>query len=184
MRHILTVLLGFMSLSLLIGCSNKDDSFDFLFFVDSFIHDQPEQQMRELVDENLIENSVEQISTTFFVPMEERLIIEIASHNGDILFLNREMTERAMDPEGLHAFDDHLSLETLANIPDQERKRHPDTNEWKVYAFPVSQTKIFKDNVSLQGGEEVFAIIPVYVEDPVASFNLIKELIGEEVEGK
>lgn len=169
---------GIMML-VLVGCSGEEESgkLELLVFNESLFDEAAQAEVHDLVADLWSQRSdVKPVESQFFLPIHERLLIEIASHNGDILLVSDEVIDMTIDPTGLHAFDDYFS-EDLLHVPDVVQDSLPDDDRTQVYAYPLHHSEAFSE---LLNEEELYAIVPVYVDDPDSSFALLKAFVEKE----
>ena len=169
-------LLAIFLLLLLTGCQKEENSFDILVF--STLPDEALEEMKGLVKNELpidLELKVSQ-----YPPVDERLIVEIVSHAGDILIMDREFLASVYDAKELYDLTEFRHEENIieltsfgleALLADGEI-----TEEVDVYdnSLKVSNLDTYYNESE---PIELVAIIPKYIDDKDAAFSVIKKLV-------
>lgn len=157
------------------GCSNNEDKIEVLFF------SEIQNTMKGEI-ENIISGAVSIEADEFSVNLQpvtyERLIVEIASHNGDLLFIDEELMSAAYDPEGLYPLEEALNDELIASIPDRYRAIDTETGDIHVHALPLNNDSHFLRKLGVELENPLVAIIPVYTNDKAFSLELIRYIIN------
>ncbi|RKL68179.1 hypothetical protein CR203_06745 [Salipaludibacillus neizhouensis] len=175
--HFIQIFSGIMIL-LLIGCAGEEgENLEVLVFSESLFDEVAQSEIDDLVGDLWNSKSeMKPVESQFFLPLHERLLIEIASHNGDILLVNDEVLDMTVDSEGLYAFDDYFP-EDLLQVPDVVLDSLPEDDQSNVYAYPLHHSDVFSE---LLNDEKLYAIVPIYVDDPDSSFALLEGFIEKE----
>lgn len=155
-----TILITFSFL--LAGCSNDEEQVNLLFFTD--IKETAEEELRTTVEGQLDDSISQSIDLEVYSPVYERLISEIAGHNGDVILIDPDMISPAvLDPEGLVELDDIVT----------ERKTYtatnPKTEEEHVYGITINAS---------DGGSshELVALIPIYSDYAKQAITVLEKL--------
>lgn len=132
------VCFAFLVLIALAGCGKQgdDDRLHVMAFSDELY--QQQDQLLELVNED-------EAKLTVFPSVLERLVIELAGHEADILLVDGSLTE-AIDPEGL------VSLEGMDGVPVQLKGEET--------AVAMSVDSVLAASFALD--HEAVLVLPVY----------------------
>jgi len=172
MRHLITRLLTILAvLVVLSGCGEKEEAVEILFFSDI----TKETGLR-LIDE--LENTYpeydQKFNSKFNAAVYERLVGEIAAHNGDILIVEADMlTPATFDSEGLMPFE--ISEEHKKEIPKQYSLMDEETGEENIYALPIDSNAALFRNLAIELEKPLVAMVPVYGEHLDLSMKLVME---------
>ena len=174
MKGLLKFLIPIVFIVTIIGCSNNEDKIEVLFFSDiqATMQEEIENRISTAVS---IEN--DEVVVNLHPVTYERLIVEIASHNGDLLFLDEELMSAAYDPDGLFPLDEALDEEWLASVPDKYKAINSETGEWHVHALPLNDEFPFLQTLGVELQNPLVAIIPVYTDNKAFSIELLKYII-------
>jgi hypothetical protein len=174
MKEICKALIPIVFLVIISGCSNKEDKLELIFF-----SDLSSSKLEEI--ENIVQSAVAIDETEFEVNMYpvtyERLIVEIASHNGDILFLDEELMSAAYDTEGLHPLNEILNEDWISRIPSDYKEAHAETGETYVYALPLDNQSPFLQDLGVKLENPLVAIVPVYTKNKAFSTEVLQYII-------
>ncbi|MFC0558297.1 hypothetical protein [Halalkalibacter alkalisediminis] len=174
MKGLLKFLIPIIFIVTIIGCSNNEDKIELLFF------SEIQATMQEEI-EDMISNAISVEKDEFIVNIHpvtyERLIVEIASHNGDLLFLDEELMSAAYDPDGLYRLDEALDDAWFALVPDKYKAIDSETGELHVYALPLNNESPFLQTLGVELEAPLVAIIPVYSDNKAFSIKLLKYII-------
>ncbi len=172
----MSILLAIILLLLLTGCQKEENSFDILVF--SSLPDEALEEMKGLAKSELPTDLELKISQ--YPPVAERLIVEIVSHAGDILIMDREFLAAVYDSKELYDLTEFrnedntielTSFELEALLADGEI-----TEEVEVYDNAL---KVINFDVYYNESEpiELVAIIPKYIDEKEIAFSIINKLV-------
>lgn len=157
----------------LVGCSNEE-GMNWLFF--SQIPSEAEADVAAIVNEVNTSDSADALTIQLISPAYERLINEIASHHGDILFIDESMLYPAvLDPEGLVPLDE-IAGEEFATLPSDYKAVHPDTGEEHVYVLPIENDSRLLSELGIETTNKLLALIPIYSDYSKQSLEVLKKL--------
>ncbi|MCL7748252.1 hypothetical protein [Halalkalibacter alkaliphilus] len=161
-------------LLMIVGCNNNDEKYTLLFF--SEIPESAQDEIEAVVKEaiNIEETDFE---LNMFPVTYERLVVEIAGHNGDILFLKEELMSAAYDPVGLIPLDEVIDQATFDQIPNDYKNVHDETGKTHVHALPIDNESPFLKRLGVTLDEPLVAIIPIYSENKAFSKELLRYII-------
>ncbi|WP_413376265.1 hypothetical protein [Alkalihalobacillus sp. 1P02AB] len=150
----------FISISILLmslgACNNtKDERLHVMAFSDELYENQ--DVLSELIED-------ENVQFTVYPTILERLIVELAGHDADILFVEESITE-PMDPEGLISLDEVDGTRFV--LRDEE------------YVAGLSLNEMFDGVVELEIKHMV--AVPVYNERQTEALALVKKWHEEEL---
>lgn len=158
---------------ILSGCSNKEDAISWMFF--SELTNETGVELEELVMEHEMDVKEETFNLQFFSPIYERLIGEIAAHNGDIIFVEEELlTPATFDAEGLQSLD--AAVEEGKDIPDKFKLTNLESGEENVYALPIEKDSILLKNLDIDINKSIVALVPIYSDKHNVSIKALADL--------
>ncbi|KHF40225.1 hypothetical protein [Halalkalibacter okhensis] len=164
----------FTCLMMIIGCNSNEENYKVLFFSDmpESVHENIETLVNEAID---IERA--DLELLMFPVTYERLVVEIAGHNGDLLFLKEELMSAAYDPVGLIPLDEVIDQATFDQIPNDYKNVHEETGKTHVHALPINNESPFLKRLGVTLDEPLVAIIPIYSENKAFSKELLRYII-------
>jgi hypothetical protein len=173
MKNGLRLLMMIIVIIMISGCSNKEDKFEVFFFSD--IPSSFSEGFGSVAKEAV---SVEddQFELFMFPVTYERLVVEIAAHNGDIFFLKEELMSAVFAPEGLVPLEDVVS-EDLIERDDDYRAVHPETGDTHLYAVRIDNNSPLLEGIELQ--DPLVAIIPIYTDKEELSLELLQYIMTQ-----
>lgn len=135
----------------LAGCGKQgdDDRLHVMAFSDELY--QQQDQLLELVNED-------EAKLTVFPSVLERLVVELAGHEADILLVDGSLTE-AIDPEGL------VSLEGMDGVPVQLKAEET--------TVAVSFDSVLETSFALNN--EAVLVLPVYSDKQADAKKQVKK---------
>ncbi|MFC0473299.1 hypothetical protein ACFFHM_23045 [Halalkalibacter kiskunsagensis] len=170
MKNVFRLLLLIVLIVMVSGCGNKEDKFEVFFFSDipSSFAEGIENVIKEAV-------SVEEEFELFMFPVTyERLVVEIAAHNGDIFFLKEELMSAAYAPEGLVPLEKAVSEELFENT-NEYKDVNSETGETHLYAVRIDNSSPLLKGIELQ--DPLVAIVPVYSDKEALSLELLQYIM-------
>ncbi|MDT8859784.1 hypothetical protein N0O92_06025 [Alkalihalobacillus sp. MEB130] len=168
------MLLFVMCLLMIVGCNKNEEKYKLLFF--SEIPESAQEDIEAVVKE-AIDIEETGFELLMFPVTYERLVVEIAGHNGDILFLKEELMSAAYDPVGLIPLDEVLDQATFEQIPYEYKNVDKDTGETHVHALPLNNESPFLKRLGIELEEPLVAIIPIYSENKAFSIELLRYIM-------
>ncbi|WP_112179990.1 MULTISPECIES: hypothetical protein [Paraliobacillus] len=154
-----TILIAFSFL--LAGCGDNEEQVDLLFFTD--IEETEVEKLRTTVQGQLDDSLSQSIDLEVYSPVYERLISEIATHNGDVILVEADMISPAvLDPEGLVELDD-IVTDSQTYIAT-----NPKTEEEHVYGITISASEY--------SSHELVALIPIYSDYAKQAITVLEKL--------
>ncbi|QUW21572.1 hypothetical protein JSQ81_17520 [Sporosarcina sp. Marseille-Q4063] len=172
------ILLAIFLLLLLTGCQKEENSFDILIF--STLPDEALEEMKGLAKSEIPTKLEFKVSQ--YPPVNERLIVEIVSHAGDILIMDREFLASVYDAKELYDLTEFRNEENTIELTSFELEAlladGEVTEEADVYdnALKVSNLNTYYNESE---PIELVAIIPKYIDDKDVAFSVIKKLVEE-----
>ena len=169
-------LLALLSLLLLTSCQKEENSFDILVF--STLPDEALEEITGLAKSELPTNL--ELNVPLYPPVGERLIVEIVSHAGDILIMDREFLASVYDAKELYDLTEFQNEENTIELTSFELEAlmadGEVTEEVDVYDNAL---KVINLDTYYNESEpiELVAIIPKYIEDKEVAFSVIKKLV-------
>ncbi|WP_035663876.1 hypothetical protein [Halalkalibacter akibai] len=173
MNRLLHVLIPIVFIVIISGCSNNEDKTHVLF-ISSIPHTLAEEV------EDVVSSAVqmhEDLRVQMHPMSYERLMVEIAVHNGEILFLDEQLMSAAYDPTGLVPLDEILNDEWESLIPDDYRAVDEKTGQTHVYAIPFNNDSSFLENLGVELENPLVAIVPIYAENKAFSMELLQYIM-------
>ena len=169
-------MLAFFSLLLLTSCQKEENTFDILVF--STLPDVALEEVTGLAKSELPTNL--ELKVPQYPPVAERLIVEIVSHAGDILIMDREFLASVYDAKELYDLTEFRNEENTIDLTSFELEAlmadGEVTEEVDVYDNAL---KVINLDTYYNESEpiELVAIIPKYIEDKEVAFSVIKKLV-------
>ena len=169
-------LLAILSLLLLTSCQKEENTFDILVF--STLPDEALEEIAALAKSELPTNL--ELNVPLYPPVGERLIVEIVSHAGDILIMDREFLASVYDAKELYDLTEFRNKENTIELTSFELEAlmadGEVTEEVDVYD---NSLKVINLDTYYNESEpiELVAIIPKYIEDKEVAFSIIKKLV-------
>lgn len=160
-----------MIVLVLAGCGEKTDTLEILFFT-QITEDKGDNVVNEL--DQIFPESTKQFQSKFYASVYERLIGEIAAHNGDILIVEADMlTPGTFDSEGLVPFK--LTENHKNEIPSDYKLTNEKTNEDKIYAVPLDEKSALLEKLDIELDKELVAMVPIYSEHQDLAVQMVME---------
>lgn len=155
-----TILLTFSFL--LAGCGDNEEQVTLLFFTD--IEETAEEELITTVKSQLDDSLSQSIDLEVYSPVYERLISEIAGHNGDVILIDADMvTPAVLEPEGL------VELDHIVTNSQTYMATNPKTGEEHVYGITI--------NASVgSSSHELVALIPIYSDYAKQAITVLEKL--------
>ncbi|MCT1575743.1 hypothetical protein M3E13_05565 [Oceanobacillus kimchii] len=173
-RLIKKFLIVLIVMLVLAGCGEKKDTLEILFF-SQITEDIEDDVINEL--EQIYPESTKQFQSKFYASVYERLIGEIAAHNGDILIVEADMlTPGTFDSEGLVPFK--LTEDRKNQISQDYKLIYKKTNEEQVYAMPINKKSALFENLDIELDMELVALVPIYSEHQDLAVQIGMEFSG------
>ena len=176
LKSIRLFLLAFFSLLLLTSCQKKENTFDILVF--STLPVEALEEITVLAKSELPTNL--ELEVPQYPPVVERLIVEIVSHAGDILIMDREFLASVYDAKELYNLTEFgneentielTSFELDALMADGEVTEEDDIYDNALRV--INLDTYYNESEPI----ELVAIIPKYIEDKDIAFSIIKKLV-------
>ncbi|AOV08606.1 hypothetical protein BI350_14395 [Sporosarcina ureilytica] len=165
---------------LLVGCQKEDDN-QFRIQVFSNV---PAIAFEELEahtnynDVNLIDFKIDR-----YPPVAERLLVEIVSHSGDLIIMDRAILGTAYDSEELHSLDSLMTEENAVELTDIELELFTtDAEIDKVENEEIilkNALRVINSDEFIIDSEpiELVAVIPKYTKSKEMAFSILEELV-------
>jgi hypothetical protein len=140
--------------------------------------DEALEEMKGLAESEIPTNL--ELKVSQYPPVGERLIVEIVSHAGDILIMDREFLAAVYDAKELYDLTEFRHDENMIELTSFELEAlladGEVTEEVDVYdnALKVSNLDTYYNESE---PIELVAIIPKYVDDKDVAFSVIKKLV-------
>lgn len=168
-RLLKTLLYSLVTIVILGGCSDQDEAVEWIFF------SEITSDAGEEVEEKFKDMEGDSFTMHFYAAVYERLIGEIASHNGDILFVEADMlTPATFDIEGLLPLNS--AVEKGKEIPEEYKGFDPDTGEKNIYALPIDENSVLLKHFGVSLDKPLVALVPIYSEQHEVSIEALKQL--------
>ncbi|ARK29547.1 hypothetical protein [Halalkalibacter krulwichiae] len=174
MRLTLKLLLPIVFIVIISGCNNNEDTFDLLIF--SEIQNSKVEEVERFVKKADVFEE-DKFTVQMHPVTYERLIVEIASHNGDLYLLDEELMSAAYDPIGLYPLDEALNEDWFLKTPREYKALNPEEGIESVYAFPLGNQSNLLNSLGVQLEKPLVAIIPIYSGNKAFSIELLQYII-------
>ncbi|MCG1021867.1 hypothetical protein [Sutcliffiella horikoshii] len=162
-------LLAAILLLMLSACQGKDDGFQILVYTD-LPQDAVLTGKNKLIDGNFVDQEVQ---LQLYPGMLERLMVDIVSHTGDILIIEKEMLPSILDPIGLEALD--VVVDEDGEEIESELWAEDEDGMERIYAIPIPMEHPIFNGVPFQN--ELVAVIPKYGDDREKAFTILRQFI-------
>ncbi|MBM7540705.1 hypothetical protein [Amphibacillus cookii] len=150
----------------LFGCSEQDVQHVLLFT--ELDHISQEEVIEAWTNDRSLQTPVVDLNVEIIPPVYERLIMEIAAHNGDLLIIDTALlTPTILDPEGLVPLDEIVNQEQLT---ESFTAYHKVENTNHIYGIQLLTEDLIP---SIKEPKEWVALIPIYVNDVNQSKQLL-----------
>lgn len=171
MRKVLYGIMIFLVL-VLQGCGDKEKPVELLFFTSIPVENNDEIQEKL---STFAEAPSDNWKVQLYQPSFEKMLVEIAAHNGDVLFMSEELMSAAYDPQGLVPLNEILTEQDRVKLDESFIERDSDTTEEQIYAIPLSEEFLNKMEVNSQ--TTILAFIPVYTEKKEQALEVLKTIM-------
>jgi len=175
-KNIHFCVVAIISLLLITGCKQEENQFEILIF--SSLPDEALAEMKGLATDEV--DSTFEFNISKYPPVGERLIVEIVSHSGDILIMDRELLAAIYDTEELYNLTEFqndenkielTSFELEALMADGEITEPVDVYDNALKIISLEPYFIESEPV------ELVAVIPKYIKNPETALAVIQKLV-------
>lgn len=166
-----------LSLTFLLGSCNKAIEKQFTIQVFSNL---PKATLAELEDNSKKIGGSENYSLKQFPPVPERLLVEIVSHSGDLIIVDRTILGTAYDSEELYSLELFRTKENMVELTNQEVPlfiNEERSNEKVILENALRVMDI--EGIVEDELVELVVVIPKYTSNKEDAFSILKELVGE-----
>ncbi|BAC14041.1 hypothetical protein ACFQ4N_06980 [Oceanobacillus iheyensis] len=172
-RFISKIVIALIFMLVLTGCGQKTDTLEILFFTE-ITEDTGDSLVNNL--EQIYPESALKFKSEFYASVYERLIAEIASHNGDILIVESNLlTPGSFDSEGLIPFE--LTDERKKDIPKEYFLKNEKTKKDTIYALPIDENSDLLGKLNINLNSELVALVPIYSEHQDLAVQMVMEAL-------
>lgn len=155
----------------MIGCSQSNDQFTILMFAD--IPSEKQEEVNKYV-QHVLEVEESQYNLTVFPVTFERLVAEIATHNGDLLLIDEELMSAAYDPDGLYELSDLRDVSLVETNP--YFLINEDTGKREIYAIPIKRESLWFKEMGIDKEQSLVALVPIYSNKEAVAKQLIQSI--------
>ncbi|WP_017472013.1 hypothetical protein [Amphibacillus jilinensis] len=156
----------FLCLIGLFGCAEHEVQHVLLFT--ELDYSNQEQVIETWTNDRLIQTSKVDLNVEIIPPVYERLIMEIAAHNGDLLIIDTTLlTSTILDPEGLVPLDEIVNQN---QVTEHFTAFHKIENKDYVYGIQLITEDLIP---SIRETKEWVALVPIYANDVNQSKQLL-----------
>ncbi|WP_339147500.1 MULTISPECIES: hypothetical protein [unclassified Sutcliffiella] len=162
-------LIAAILLLMLTACKGKDDGFQILVYTDL-----PQDSV--LTGKNKLGNGKfvdQEVQLQLYPGMLERLMVDIVSHTGDILIIEKEMLPSILDPIGLEALD--VVVEEGGERIQSELRAEDEGGMERIYAIPIPMEHPIFNGVPIQN--ELVAVVPKYGDDREKALTILRQFM-------
>ncbi|UOE93046.1 hypothetical protein [Alkalihalobacillus sp. LMS39] len=155
------------------GCSESNEQFTILVFAD--IPSEKQEEVNKYI-QHVLEVEESQYDFTVFPVTFERLIAEIATHNGDLLLIDEELMSAAYDPDGLYELSDINEVSVIE--PNPYFVINEETGKREIYAMPIQPDSLWFQKVGIEIEQPLVALVPVYSNKEAMAKQLLQSIIA------
>ncbi|WP_100406468.1 lipoprotein [Bacillus solitudinis] len=134
----------------------------------------------EVMVGNGLGEMVEEPTIELHPGMYERLIVDLATHEGDLLILREELMSMAFDSEGLIPLDAAIDEAFFSQISSRYKDVNEETGEQHVYAIPLENDSLFLRELGVELEEPLIAIVPIFSDYYDEAIEVIAHLAQKE----
>lgn len=176
------VVISFLVLCLLlVACQNEEqEKDDFTILIFSSLPELSAEKMKVFSKEVL--NHYSEIE--MYPPVFERLVVEVASHHGDVIIVERDLLPSIYDADGLYSLVElRNEINTVkldaseqgAMIADEQISAEIDKYENALRI--IEGTAFFYEENQYEEVDELVVVIPIYTQFEKEAFALVERLV-------
>ncbi|RKL66859.1 hypothetical protein CR203_13590 [Salipaludibacillus neizhouensis] len=175
MKKKIITLIIFSFTILVSACGSDEDGFEILFFTEELGTKMDEEMLKKMIKQKIPEIEEENFSIIFHVALAEKFFIEIAVHEGDLIFVDEDILNAVVDLEDLA-----LPLDSIVSSGFDKNLKESETEEENTYALPLNnEARIIKE-LNLELETQVAGFIPVYGGNNDLSNEIMEYLVSQE----
>ncbi|RKL66881.1 hypothetical protein CR203_13715 [Salipaludibacillus neizhouensis] len=180
MKKLMIILIFVGSAFLLSACGNEEEEFTVLFFTEELNEKIDEEEIEKQILEQMPEIDEENFSLVFHVSMLEKLFMEIAAHQGDLLIVDEHLLDAAANPDGIHQLDDIAPISIKGSMEEPYLQKNPETGEEELYVLPINNDTTVIQELGLELEHQVGGFIPVYADNEELSKKVLEFLVKQD----
>lgn len=170
------------SVLLLSACGNDNEEFEVLFFTEelnALIDDEERGSLEQLIADRIPDIHEDQFNVTFHVAIPEKFFVEIAAHQGDLIFVDEGLIPAVINAEGLHSLNEVTSAQLDENLSEPYRQLNPDTEEEEIYALPINNDTVLIQELGVEINDTIAGFIPLYTNKEELAKEVIEYLANQ-----
>lgn len=115
-----------------------------------------------------------------YPPVPERLLVEIVSHSGDVIIVDRTILGTAYDSEALYSLESLRTAENIVKLTNEEVPlftTDSTTDEEIILENALRVVSI--EEMTNSESDDLVAVIPKYTKDHEMAFSILEGLVGK-----
>lgn len=170
MRKALQILIILVSFGFLTGCADKEDSvhtLDVMFFTDLplDLHDHLHSFFENVSNQDNMTTDVH-----MFLPLPEKLTVEMVAGDGDIYIVEDSMYPIIFDSVILSPLDSIVDMEAIDSNMNRFIDVDEDTGEEHLFAIPVDHDSPLLEGINVDHSSSFIAVM--MKERPINQYGL------------